>query len=278
MHSKEQLLPELPEVETTRRGISPILSGSRVRDVIIRQKKLRWPIPASLRKCLPGNSIDSVDRRGKYLLLACKTGTLIIHLGMSGSLRFVKEGTVPQKHDHVDIVMNDGMVLRYTDPRRFGCMLFEKDDIKSHPLLCKLGPEPLGENFDATYLFGKSRGRSAPIKAFVMDSNIVVGVGNIYANEALFMAGINPKTKAGRISIGRYERLVQCIKTVLKEAITRGGTTLKDFTDSEGKPGYFSQQLQVYGREGEPCMNCGNTLKEIRQAQRSTVYCPHCQR
>jgi formamidopyrimidine-DNA glycosylase len=271
-------LPELPEVETTLRGISPIMSGSTVRDVIVRQNKLRWPVPSSLAKQLPGHPINSIKRRAKYLLLNSKPGTIIIHLGMSGSLRFVDKGMPAGKHDHVDIVMDNGISLRYTDPRRFGCILFEQEDINNHPLLASLGPEPLSVEFNDEYLYALSRGRSVPIKTFIMDGKVVVGVGNIYANEALFMAGINPKSKAGKISLPRYTRLVKAIKKVLADAIKRGGTTLRDFTNSEGKPGYFSQELQVYGRQGEPCVNCSKALKEIRQAQRSTVYCANCQR
>ena len=271
-------MPELPEVETTKRGISPHIKNQQVSSVVLRRKNLRWPITAALSKDLPGQLICSVDRRGKYLLLATSKGTLLIHLGMSGSLRIVGPEQVAGKHDHVDIIFGNQQVLRYTDPRRFGCMLWHKSDIALHPLLVSLGPEPLGGEFDADYLFSKSRKRSAPIKTFIMDGKIVVGVGNIYANEALFLAGINPKRSAGKISMARYVKLVCCIKQVLQKAIDVGGTTLRDFTDSNGDPGYFSQSLQVYGRKDEACNNCGQTLKEIRLGQRSTVYCPACQR
>lgn len=271
-------MPELPEVETTKRGISTHVKNQRVREVILRRKNLRWPITPSLSKELPGQSINSVNRRGKYLLLATDKGTLIIHLGMSGSLRIVNTGQAASKHDHVDIIFGNRQVLRYTDPRRFGCILWIKSDINQHPLLNSLGPEPLGGEFNADYLFGKSRNRNAAIKTFIMDSKIVVGVGNIYANESLFLAGINPKRRAGKISLARYTKLVDCIKLVLQQAIDVGGTTLRDFTDSKGNPGYFTQSLKVYGRKGEACNNCGQVLKEIRLGQRSTVYCPACQR
>ncbi len=271
-------MPELPEVETTRRGIQPHIEKRRVTKVILRRKNLRWPITASLCKDMPGQTIDSVSRRGKYLLLGTRKGTLLIHLGMSGSLRIVNQSRAPGKHDHVDIVFENKKVLRYTDPRRFGCMLWQTTNILQHPLLISLGPEPLSEDFDVEYLFEKSRRRGAVIKTFIMDSKIVVGVGNIYANESLFLAGINPKRSAGKISKARYTKLVQCIKQVLQGAIDVGGTTLRDFTDSNGEPGYFSQSLQVYGRKDQPCNVCKQSLKEIRQGQRSTVYCPKCQR
>jgi formamidopyrimidine-DNA glycosylase len=271
-------LPELPEVETTKRGISPHVKNQRVSKVILRRKNLRWPITPALSEDLPGQVIDSVARRGKYLLLATGKGTLLIHLGMSGSLRIVDAKQAAGKHDHVDILFSNQRILRYTDPRRFGCMLWHKADISQHPLLISLGPEPLDSEFDANYLFSKSRGKSATIKTFIMDSKIVVGVGNIYANESLFMAGINPKRRAGKIALARYIKLVGCIKQVLQKAIDVGGTTLRDFTDSNGEPGYFSQSLQVYGRKGLACVACQTILKEIRLGQRSTVYCPRCQR
>ncbi len=271
-------MPELPEVETTRRGISAHVTNRKVIDVILRQEKLRWPIPRALKAELPGQIIRAVERRGKYLLLEASEGTLLIHLGMSGSLRIVDQQRAIGKHDHVDIVFEGGLILRYTDPRRFGCMLWQQADMASHPLLSSLGPEPLGEQFDASYLFARSRKRSAAIKTFVMDSRVVVGVGNIYANESLFLAGINPKRAAGKISLQRYQKLVAAIKQILQTAIDVGGTTLRDFTDSDGKPGYFAQSLQVYGRRGEACTKCGQRLKEIRLGQRSTVYCTGCQK
>lgn len=274
----ESQLPELPEVETTRRGILPHVRNKKVAEIIVRQEKLRWPVPASLAREMPAQTIQTIDRRGKYLLLGTEAGTLLIHLGMSGSLRIVDSNRAAAKHDHIDIVLDGGQVLRYTDPRRFGCMLWHKDDIATHPLLSSLGPEPLCEIFSAQYLFDKSRNRAAAIKSFIMDSKVVVGVGNIYANEALFLAGIHPKRAAGKISLKRYRQLVACIKQVLERAIEVGGTTLRDFTDSKGEPGYFKQSLQAYGRGGLPCTVCQLALKEIRLGQRSTVYCSHCQR
>ena len=271
-------MPELPEVETTRRGIEPHIEKRQVSDVILRRSNLRWPITPALCEELPSQIIDSVSRRGKYLLLGTERGTVLIHLGMSGSLRIVDSKRAIAAHDHVDFVFNGGKILRYTDPRRFGCILWSSEPLDIHPLLASLGPEPLSDDFHSDYLFGSSRGRSAPIKNFIMDSKIVVGVGNIYANESLFLAGINPKRSAGKISKPRYEKLVQCIRRVLQKAIDVGGTTLKDFTNSDGEPGYFAQSLQVYGRAGEHCHTCRSTLKEIRQGQRSTVYCPKCQR
>ena len=271
-------MPELPEVETTRRGIEPHIENNKVSKVILRRKTLRWPITPALSKDLPGETIQSVSRRGKYLLLATQKGCLLIHLGMSGSLRIVESSRAAAKHDHVDVVFANNKVLRYTDPRRFGCILWETEPIEAHPLLASLGPEPLEDNFHTDYLFKKSRRRNIAVKTFIMDSKVVVGVGNIYANESLFLAGISPKRSAGKISKPRYEKLVECIQQVLQQAIDVGGTTLKDFTGSDGEPGYFAQSLHVYGRGGEPCHGCNSTLKEIRQGQRSTVYCSQCQK
>lgn len=271
-------MPELPEVETTRRGIEPHIQHAKVSCVVLRRDNLRWPITPSLASELPGSIIENVARRGKYLLLATRRGTVIIHLGMSGSLRIVDRLREPQKHDHVDILFANRKILRYTDPRRFGCVLWETGLIELHPLLAALGPEPLSDDFDSDYLFRKSRARSAPIKNFIMDSATVVGVGNIYANESLYLAGINPKRSAGKISRARLDKLVFCIRQVLSNAIEVGGTTLRDFTNSDGEPGYFAQSLHVYGRKGQACGKCNSVLKEIRQGQRSTVYCPKCQR
>ncbi|MFT4863755.1 MAG: formamidopyrimidine-DNA glycosylase [Pseudohongiellaceae bacterium] len=270
-------MPELPEVETTRSGIEPHIAQQIVTSVVIRQARLRWPIPETLSTDLPGQTIREVRRRGKYLLLETQRGTLIIHLGMSGSLRILETDKPPQKHDHVDIGFGSGVILRYTDPRRFGCLLWETNDLADHPLLANLGPEPLEPEFDTEYLFKLSRRRKAAVKMFVMDSHVVVGVGNIYANEALFMAGINPKRQAGSVSKKRYSLLVDAIKTVLANAIQVGGTTLRDFTGSSGNPGYFKQSLNVYGRGKMTCVSCSNELKEIRLGQRTTVYCPKCQ-
>ncbi|GJM13076.1 MAG: formamidopyrimidine-DNA glycosylase [Pseudohongiella sp.] len=271
-------MPELPEVETSRRGIEPHIKNQTVNKIVLRRKTLRWPIPETLCRELPGEIIESVSRRGKYLLLTTGKGVVLIHLGMSGSLRIVDSSRPAAKHDHVDIVFASGIALRYTDPRRFGCILWDTGDVEAHPLLASLGPEPLSTEFSSDYLFQKSRGRNTAIKNFIMDSKVVVGVGNIYANESLFLAGINPKRSAGKISKLRYEKLLQCIQQVLSQAIEVGGTTLKDFTGSDGEPGYFAQSLFVYGRKGEACSVCTCTLKEIRQGQRSTVYCPKCQR
>ena len=271
-------MPELPEVETTCRGIAPHVTGKKIKSVDVRQPLLRWPVSAELTTVLPGQKFDRVSRRGKYLLLHCPAGTLLIHLGMSGSLRIVSAKEPAGYHDHVDIVFSNGKALRFTDPRRFGCMLWVEGEPAEHKLLKSLGPEPLSEEFDDDFLWRASRKRKVPIKAFIMDSNVVVGVGNIYANEALFLAGINPVRSAGRISRQRYQRLSEAIRKVLAKAIAAGGTTLRDFTDSDGQPGYFKQSLHVYGRALQPCTACKAALKEIRMSGRSTVYCVHCQR
>ena len=270
-------MPELPEVETTRRGITPGVLHRPVRAVVIRCPSLRWPIPLELAQLLPGTQFDRVDRRGKYLLLSNDKGHLIIHLGMSGSLRIVPASTPPGKHDHVDIIFTNNQVLRFTDPRRFGCLLWHTGSIQQHPLLSRLGPEPLTDSFDGNTLKAASRGKKIAVKNFIMDGAVVVGVGNIYANEALFNAGIHPTRAANRISLARYLELAKEIKMVLQNAINVGGTTLRDFTGSDGKPGYFKQSLKVYGRGGEACTECGLELTEIRLGQRSTVYCRHCQ-
>ncbi len=270
-------MPELPEVETTRRGISPHIEKQRVQQVVVRQAALRWPVSGELVTALPGLEISKVERRGKYLLIGTAAGHLIIHLGMSGSLRILEGQMPPGKHDHVDIQFEHGRLLRYTDPRRFGCLLWHPLGADLHPLLSKLGPEPLGPDFDGDYLFASSRGRRSGVKTFIMDSQVVVGVGNIYANEALFIAGIHPRRAAGRISRDRYRRLAKTIREVLQRAIEVGGTTLRDFTNESGDPGYFKQSLKVYGRAGMACELCGRPLKEIRLGQRSTVYCTSCQ-
>ncbi|HEY3698095.1 MAG TPA: bifunctional DNA-formamidopyrimidine glycosylase/DNA-(apurinic or apyrimidinic site) lyase [Spongiibacteraceae bacterium] len=271
-------MPELPEVETTRRGIEPHLRGQRIERVIVRQPRLRWPIPLELHNQLAGQSIDNIQRRAKYLLMPFAHGTLIMHLGMSGSLRIVVADLAVGKHDHVDIELGSGQALRFTDPRRFGAMLWQPRSEVVHPLLADLGPEPLTAEFDGDYLFERARGRGAPVKAFIMDSGIVVGVGNIYANEALFGAGIRPDRAAGRISRARYALLAEEIKRVLARSIKQGGTTLRDFVGGDGKPGYFRQQLKVYGRGGEKCVVCSTVLDEVRLGQRSTVFCKRCQR
>jgi formamidopyrimidine-DNA glycosylase len=270
-------MPELPEVETTRRGIEPHLLGQTVRRIIIRDRRLRWPIPSNLPQALRGQKITRVARRGKYLLLYAEHGCLIVHLGMSGSLRILPADTPAQKHDHVDIQLENHACLRLRDPRRFGCMLWTRGDPMQHELLRALGIEPLSEKFSGRYLFETSRKRKVTIKSFIMNSHVVVGVGNIYANEALFAAGIHPARMAGRISQPRYARLVAAIQDVLHRAITAGGTTLRDFIASDGQPGYFRMELHVYGREGEPCVRCGAAIRHKVIGQRSTFYCPHCQ-
>lgn len=271
-------MPELPEVETTRRGIAPHLENHRVREVIVRQRQLRWPVPRDLNARLQGQVIEHVSRRGKYLLIGTAAGTLILHLGMSGSLRVLPCKTPPEKHDHLDIVLDNGQCLRLRDPRRFGAALWCRGDPRQHKLLRSLGPEPLDDVFDGDYLWQRARGRKLAIKAFIMDSKIVTGVGNIYANEALYLAGIHPQRAAGRISRARYAQLASAIKQVLRAAIRQGGTTLRDFTASDGKPGYFRQKLHVYERESQPCHQCGQMLRHSVIGQRSTYYCRHCQR
>ncbi|NOY63516.1 MAG: bifunctional DNA-formamidopyrimidine glycosylase/DNA-(apurinic or apyrimidinic site) lyase [Gammaproteobacteria bacterium] len=271
-------MPELPEVETTRRGIEPHVLNKKVQHVVVRQPRLRYPLPPRLARALRNKTVNAIERRGKYLLLRSSAGTVIIHLGMSGSLRIVQHDTPPEKHDHVDIIFSDGCCLRFRDPRRFGCVLWTTRPPLSHPLLKKLGCEPLQDEFDGDYLFARSRSRSIAVKPYIMDSHVVVGVGNIYASEALFCAGIHPERSAGRISLARYRLLATAIKDALTSAIAQGGTTLRDFYHSDGQPGYFQQQLNVYGRGGEACLHCGTALLQIRQAQRTTCYCGQCQR
>lgn len=270
-------MPELPEVETTRRGIAPHLEGRQVTRVIVRERRLRWPVPEDLDVRLSGQRVLRVMRRAKYLLLEAETGTLIAHLGMSGSLRLVEAGTAAEKHAHVDIELDSGLALRYHDPRRFGALLWSTAPLE-HALLRRLGPEPLGEAFDGERLHQCARGKRVAVKPFIMDHAVVVGVGNIYASEALFAAGIDPRREAGAVSREEYQRLAGEIRAVLARAIESGGTTLRDFVGGDGKPGYFQQTLQVYGRGGQFCRVCGTTLSEIRLGQRASVYCPHCQR
>jgi formamidopyrimidine-DNA glycosylase len=275
-------MPELPEVETTRRGLAPHLEGRRVAAVTLRRPDLRWPIPAEVAELLPGQRIEAVRRRAKYLLLDTAAGSALLHLGMSGSLRVLPAATPVREHDHVDIALagrgtQPGRVLRFNDPRRFGCLLWQAPgDI--HPLLLGLGPEPLSEAFDGNYLFMRSRGRKAPVKTFLMDQRIVVGVGNIYAAEALFAAGISPLRAAGRVSRERYAALAEAVKRILAHAIARGGTTLRDFLAPDGAPGYFEQELAAYGRGGEPCPRCDRALRQAAIGQRTTSWCPNCQR
>jgi formamidopyrimidine-DNA glycosylase len=271
-------MPELPEVETTARGIAPHVEGQVIKQVVVRQPQLRWPVPEKLNETLSKLCIRSVSRRAKYLLLATDGGTVILHLGMSGSLRILPEGKMADKHDHIDFVFNNGTLLRYNDPRRFGAVLWTTFPPAEHSLLRDLGPEPLLSEFDGSHLYRLSRNRKMPVKSFIMDSHVVVGVGNIYANEALFMAGIQPSRHAGKISLARYQQLADCVKQVLQDAIQQGGTTLRNFVNEAGNPGYFKQQLRVYGRAGLPCKQCLQPLKEIRITNRSTVFCSHCQK
>ena len=273
-------MPELPEVETTLRGVEPFLKDTKISQVTIRNFSLRWPINPRLAEILTGQTIHLLYRRAKYLLLECDTGTLIIHLGMSGRLRIlnVSENLPPEKHDHFDMVVENDHILRYTDPRRFGSILWTEGPIQVHPLFSHLGPEPLTEPFDDAYLLAKSRNRRCSAKTLIMDGKVVVGVGNIYANEALFMAEIHPKKIANKLTKKDCDKLVTAIKAILTQAIIAGGTTLKDFRKSDGKPGYFAQQLNVYGRQGEPCIHCGTHIEHYKEAQRATFYCPKCQR
>lgn len=271
-------MPELPEVETIRRGIIPFIVPRQIQSVVIRTPKLRWPISPDLSEKLSGQTIIAVDRRGKYLLLRTATGCLLVHLGMSGYLRILEKPEPPGKHDHADIEFSGGVCLRFNDTRRFGALLWIEGNPLNHPLLASLGPEPLSEEFTGDYLRDRSRGRRLAIKPFIMDHRIVVGVGNIYASESLFRAGIHPSTPAGGISLAGYRRLAEAIRQVLQGAIAAGGTTLRDFSDQNGRPGYFTLQLQVYGRDGEPCPVCGRAVKKITLGQRSTFFCPHCQR
>ena len=269
-------MPELPEVETTLQGIRPHLEGRVLRGVDVREARVRWPVSEAL-YALKDSPVLGLKRRAKYLLIQLAEGQLLIHLGMSGTLRVVEAGTPLRKHDHVDLRLDDGKVLRFNDPRRFGTVLFQAGD-DDHPLLEKLGPEPLGDDFTGEWLFARSRGRKVAVKSFIMDNATVVGVGNIYAQESLFLAGIHPSRAAGRVSRERYERLAEAIKVVLAKAIEAGGTTLRDFTRADGQPGYFAQSLRVYGRAGQPCITCKTLLKADRHGQRSTSYCPQCQR
>ncbi|MGQ0657249.1 MAG: bifunctional DNA-formamidopyrimidine glycosylase/DNA-(apurinic or apyrimidinic site) lyase [Chromatiales bacterium] len=268
-------MPELPEVETTRRGITPWCVGQKVTRVDVRERRLRWPVPAEIVESLPRQTIRSVDRRAKYLLIRADRGTVIAHLGMSGSLRVTRPKVPPRKHDHLDIVLANGMCLRFHDPRRFGCVLWTTDDPCVHPLLRDLGPEPW--DADSEYIYRRSRGRNQSVKGFLMDSHTLVGVGNIYANEALFLASIDPRRAAGSISRARYQRLATAIVRVLDEALGMGGTTLRDFVSASGEPGYFRQVLRVYDRDGEPCRRCSTKIRRILTGQRSTYFCPRCQ-
>ncbi len=271
-------MPELPEVEITLRGLAPHLVGQRVAGVAIRHPQLRWPIPANLSTLLTGQTIRSLTRRAKYLLAGFDHGTLILHLGMSGSLRILPDDIPPEKHDHFDLLLANGTLMRLRDPRRFGAVLWCTGDPALHPLLAELGPEPQGDEFSARYLHQVTRGRKSSIKQCLMDNHIVVGIGNIYANEALFLAGIRPQLAAGRLSLPRCASLVEAIRAILAEAIRQGGSTLRDFVNAAGQPGYFHLNFWVYSRGGEPCRKCGTLIRQLRQGQRASYYCPHCQK
>lgn len=276
-------MPELPEVEITRRGITPHVLNHAITGVIVRERRMRWPVPRGLERALTGSTVCGVSRRGKYLLLQCvhhsrdKSGWLILHLGMSGSLRILPRGTPAKKHDHFDLEFGEKL-LRLHDPRRFGAVLWESGDISAHPLIASLGVEPLEAQFTAALLHGALHGRSAAIKLALMDHKLVVGVGNIYANESLFHARINPATRAGRVSLARCERLVGTVRETLEKALKAGGSSLRDFVHSDGSSGYFQQAYFVYGRDGQPCRICGTPVRVKRIGQRSTFYCPACQK
>ncbi len=271
-------MPELPEVETTRRGIAPAMEGRRIAALVVREPRLRWPVPRSLAGEIAGQSVSGVRRRAKYLLIDLEHGSLILHLGMSGSLRVLPTGTPVIDHDHIDILLDSGLTLRFNDPRRFGSLLWTRTDPLTHPLLERLAPEPLEDGFDGEYLYAASRRRRVAIKQLLMNSHLVVGVGNIYASEALFRARIHPRRAAGRLSRVQLAKLARAIKSVLTTAIKVGGTTLRDYVGADGNPGYFRQRLYVYERAGKPCRVCRTPIRQITQGQRSTYFCPRCQR
>lgn len=271
-------MPELPEVETTRLGLLPHVLGQRISRVIVRDRRLRWPVPVDFARQLKGRTVQDILRRGKYLLWNCETGYVLSHLGMSGSLRILPAHEAAEKHDHIDIAFESGVAIRYTDPRRFGAMLWISGPDAMHPLLDALGPEPLSPVFNAAHLFQTARGRSISVKEFIMDSHIVVGVGNIYASESLFLAGVHPKRMAGKVSLVRYEKLVDAIKKTLAIAIRAGGSSLRDYVQASGELGYFQVNAFVYGRAGQPCRVCATPIRSIRQGQRSTYFCPFCQK
>ena len=269
-------MPELPEVETTRLGIAPYVEGQKISKIVIRQPQLRWPVPKELIKLATNQTIKTVHRRAKYLLLETSTGHIIIHLGMSGSLRIVDKNASVTKHDHVDFILNH-KALRFHDPRKFGTILWTQSNPYKHKLLQRLGPEPLSDEFNGEHMHRLAKQRKLSVKSFIMDSHIVVGVGNIYASEALFLSGIHPKRAASRISLARYQKLATNIKAVLNNAIELGGTTLKDFVREDGKPGYFANELNVYNKKGEPCPYCHNPIQFRVIGQRSSYYCSQCQ-
>jgi formamidopyrimidine-DNA glycosylase len=270
-------MPELPEVETTRRGLEPHLTGQTILRLTIHDHRLRWPVDARLPQTLAGQRVESVERRAKYLLLRLTHGTVLWHLGMSGSLRIVPSELPTDAHDHIDLALTSGHTVRFNDPRRFGCMIYVTGDPHDHPLLAKLAPEPFAAAFDADYLWRVSRRRTVSVKQLIMNGQLVTGVGNIYASEVLFQAGIRPRRQGRSLKREEVTRLVAAIRKVLKQAIRVGGTTLRDYVSPDGNPGYFRQKLFVYERRGEPCRNCGAVIRGFTQGQRSTYYCPGCQ-
>lgn len=270
-------MPELPEVETVKRGIATHIEGATIQAVNLRERRLRWEVPEEIAIILPGQRIEAVTRRGKYLLLKCTNGHLLIHLGMSGKLLLVNSEVPLKKHDHIDFILDNHAWLRYHDPRRFGCILWTAEPVLQHRLLVNLGVEPLEIDFTGDYLFNLAQNKQIVVKKFIMDNHIVVGVGNIYANESLFLAGIHPERAVNTINLQEFQRLVTAIQQILTAAITKGGTTLRDFANSEGTAGYFQQELRIYGRAGEKCERCGEVIQQLRLAQRTSYFCPHCQ-
>jgi formamidopyrimidine-DNA glycosylase len=271
-------MPELPEVETTRRGLEPVLVGRRVQRAVVRNRAMRQPVPRGLAQLLAGATVRALRRRGKYLLFDCGSGTLILHLGMSGRLWVVRDGAAPEKHDHFDMVLDDGTIVRLRDPRRFGLVLWHAGDPLTHALLANIGPEPLSSDFGGASLHAATRGRSVAIKQVLMDSHVVAGVGNIYASEALHRAAIHPRTAAGKLSRARCDLLAQSVRETLEIAIRAGGSSLRDYVRSDGMAGNYQNEFLVYDRAGQPCRRCGAKVREIRQGQRSSFYCSRCQK
>jgi formamidopyrimidine-DNA glycosylase len=271
-------MPELPEVEATRRGLLRAVVGAKVAALEVYDGRLRWTVPRDLPRAVLGRRVEAIDRRGKYLLFRFGADTMIVHLGMTGSLTLHRLAPARRKHDHVDLVLEGGATVRFHDPRRFGAILWHPAGAPAHPLLAGLGPEPFDTAFSADYLYAQLRGRRAAVKTMLMDAGVVVGVGNIYAAEALFRAGIRPATPAGRVSKARVARLVECVREVLAESIARGGTTLRDYVGAGGEVGGFQHETRVYGREGLPCRVCGTTIRGVRLGQRASAYCPNCQK
>lgn len=270
-------MPELPEVETTRRGLLPHLVNRKVTDIKIRNRRLRWPTPRGLKQKLAGQKVIDIRRRGKYLIFDFEQGHMLAHLGMSGSLRLVDQQVAVRKHDHIDWFLDSGKILRFHDPRRFGSIHWITGNVLQHPLLRNLGPEPLEESFNGEHLSACGRNRKVAVKNFIMNAGVVTGVGNIYASESLFLAGIHPNRPAGDISLEGYRLLAQAIKAVLNASIEQGGTTLRDFVNENGNPGYFRQQLRVYEQAGNPCSQCGETIQMLVIGQRASYFCPRCQ-